>query len=188
MNVEKIKRILLITIGVMTAIMGYYIWLYNMEKKAVKPEPIRDVTDADVVVNNFEVVETFNDRVLWILHAKVAEVYSSRKETRLKDVEVDFFDENGKSMHLISDYGVKDDQTGNIIASGNVQATAIQEGSILKTEELIYNAETRKITSEKHVIIEKGAMITEGDGLESDLHLTETKVLRNIMTFFILTE
>jgi len=188
MNIERIKRLLLITIGVMVVIMGYYIWLHIDGSGPVKPQPIEDVPDADVVVSDFEVSETFHDRTLWVLHAKVAEVYSAHQETRLKDVEVDFFDENGKSMHLISDYGVKDDQTGNIVLSGNVQASAIYEEITLKTDELFYNAETGKITSDKHVIIERGSMVTEGEGLESDLSLEKARILRDIKTHFSMEE
>jgi len=183
-NVDKLKRLLLITIGVMAAMIVYYIWAYNLKKPEVKPEPISDVTDADVVVNDFEVVEMVGDRVLWILRAKFAEVYSDEKETRLQDVEVDFFDEAGKSVHLVSDQGIKDDDTGNIIATGNVRATDLQKGIVLRTEELMYNASTKRITSDSHVVIERGTMVTQGEGLDSDVHLKEAKILRDVVTSF----
>jgi LPS export ABC transporter protein LptC len=188
LNIQKIKRMLLLTIGVMTAVMGYYIWTYNRQKPQVEAERFPTVPDADVVVKNFEVVETFNDRVLWSLRAKGAEVYSAQKETHLKGVEADFFDENGKSLHLVSDYGKKDDQSGLIVVSGNVQATSIQEGIVLKTDELKYNMATKKIFTNKHVIIERGNIITEGDGLRSDIDLRKAKILSNIKTSFIPTE
>jgi LPS export ABC transporter protein LptC len=188
LNIQKIKRMLLLTIGVMTAIMGYYIWIYNRQKPQVEAERLGTVPDADVVVKNFEVVETFNDRVLWSLRAKVAEVYSAQKETQLSGVEADFFDENGKNLHLISDYGKKDDASGIIVVSGNVQATSIQEGIVLKTDELKYNMATKKIFTDQHVIIERGNTITEGDGLRSDIDLRKAKILSNIKTSFIPTE
>jgi LPS export ABC transporter protein LptC len=188
LNIQKIKRMLLLTIGVMTAIMGYYIWAYNRQKPQVEAERLGTVPDADVVVKNFEVVETFNDRVLWSLRAKGAEVYSAQKETQLSGVEADFFDENGKNLHLISDHGKKDDGAGIIVVSGNVQATSIQEGIVLKTDELKYNMATKKIFTDKHVIIERGNIITEGDGLRSDIDLRKAKILSNIKTSFIPTE
>jgi LPS export ABC transporter protein LptC len=186
MKVERIKRMLLVTIGVMIVIMGIYILIYK--PPIVEPEPIGDISDADVVVTDFEVSETFHDRLLWELHAKVAEVYSDRQETQLEGVEFDFFDEHGKSMHLISNYGVKDDQTGDITLSGNVQARALHEGTTLKADEVFYNAATGKITSDKHVIIERGNMVTEGEGLESDLSLKKARILRDIKTYFILEQ
>jgi LPS export ABC transporter protein LptC len=185
MKIARIKQMLLVTIGVMVVTMGIYIYVYINETDNVKPVPIPDVPKADIVVSDFEVSETFHDRVLWELHADVAEVYSDRQETQFKDVEFDFFDEQGnKSMHLISDYGVKDDLTGDITLSGNVQASALHEGTTLKADKLFYNAETGKITSDTHVIIERGNIITEGEGLESDLSLKKARILRDVKTYF----
>jgi LPS export ABC transporter protein LptC len=183
MKIARIKQMLLVTIVVMVVIMGYYIRKYP--PNIVEPESIKEVPNADVVVSDFEVSESFHDRVLWELHADIAEVYSDRQETQLEGVEFDFFDEQGnKSMHLISDYGVKDDLTGDITLSGNVQASALYEGTTLKADELFYNAETGKITSDTHVIIERGNIVTEGEGLESDLSLKKARILRNIKTYF----
>jgi LPS export ABC transporter protein LptC len=185
MNVERIKGLLLITIGIMTATMAYYVWSFNKEKKPPQPIITTLETKADVVVSDVELRETSGDRTLWMLRAKVAEVYNSSKEIRLEDIEIDFFDEKGKSMHLTSDRGIKDDKTGNIIASGDVRATSYHEGIILKTSELVYDANTNKITSDKHIIIERGNMVTSGEGLESDLSLSEPRILRNVTTSLV---
>jgi len=183
MNVEKIKRLLLLTIAVMTAMMTYYIWRYNtIDNAPVEMEPVKIETDADVVATDVELTETTGDRVLWTLQARTAEIYTSEKETRLKDVEIDFFDGNGvKSMHLVSDHGIKDDK-GNIMASGNVQAISYQKRATLKTSELVYDVQTQLITSDKHVVIEQGNIIISGDGLESDLSLSKARILRNVTT------
>ena len=188
LNIQKIKRMLLVITGLMILVMGAYITWYNINNPNLRPDRIPVVPDADVVVKNFEVVETFNDRVLWSLRAKGAEVYSAQKETHLRGVEADFFDENGKSLHLVSDYGKKDDASGIIVVSGNVQATSIQEGIVLKTDELKYIMATKKIFTDQHVIIERGNIITEGDGLRSDIDLRRAKILSNIKTSFIPTE
>ena len=185
MNVERIKGLLLITIGIMTATMAYYVWSFNKEKKPPQPIITTLETKADVVVSDVELIETSGDRILWMLRAKVAEVYNSSKEIRLEDIEIDFFDEKGKSMHLTSDRGIKDDKTGNIIASGDVRATSYHEGITLKTSELVYDANTNKITSDKHIIIERGNMVTSGEGLESDLSLSEPRILRNVTTSLV---
>ncbi len=189
MSVEKIKQLLLMTIGVMILAMGYHIWRYRNEQKSIPPQVIPIETNADVVVKDVELTETSGTRIFWKLRAKKAEVYTSSKETRLEDIEVDFFDEQGqKSMHLVSDSGVKDDHTGNITASGNVQASAYQEGITLKTSELIYDAKANLMTSEKHVVIERGNIVTSGEGLESDLSLSEARILRNVTTSVVLED
>ncbi|MBD3308482.1 LPS export ABC transporter periplasmic protein LptC [candidate division KSB3 bacterium] len=182
-DVEKIKRGLLVTIACMAAMMAYYIWSYNQQKTPVKPTVTTIKSGADVVVSNVELVEFSENRELWRLQATVAEVYNATKETRLEDVDVDFFDQTGQvSMHLTSDYAVKDDKTGNIIATGNVEATTFKDEATLKTSELVYDAGTNRITSDKPVIIERGNMITTGEGLESDTSLSWAKILRNVTT------
>lgn len=189
-TIEKIKRLLLVTIGLMVAMMIYYIWRYNTEDKG-KIEPVHmqhQEEDANFVVTDVELTEMVEDRILWILEAKEAKMYNTdtRKEVLGKDVTVDFFDEIGqKSMHLVADRGVKENETGNVIAAGNVQATSLIENITLKTSELIYDASINKIVSDKHVIIERGGLIMSGDGLESNLSLTEAKILRNVTTSFV---
>ncbi|MCP4397360.1 MAG: LPS export ABC transporter periplasmic protein LptC [bacterium] len=187
-HIEKIKRLLLVTIGVMAASMAYYVWRYNtVEKVEITPISMEQVSsDADVLASNVELTEIVGERILWILQAKQAKVYNDRKETWLKDVEVEFYDETGqKSLHLVSDEGTKSDKSGNVVATGNVQATSFVEGIILKTSELMYDAGINKIVSDKHVIIERGNLITSGDGLESNLSLTEARILRNVTTSFV---
>lgn len=187
-KIEKIKRVLLIMIALMTVMMGYYIWKHNTQDKTeVKPISIGHLeNDADVLVSDVELTEIANEQILWTLEAKEAKVYNARKETKLREIEVDFYDEAGqKSMHLVSDRGLKDDKTGNVIASGNVQATSFVEGVTLKTSELMYDAKRKKIVSDEHVIIERGNLIISGEGLESNLSLTEARVLRNVTTSFV---
>jgi LPS export ABC transporter protein LptC len=187
-HIEKIKRLLLVTIILMLGSMAYYVWLFNTKKDSVAtPISMTELSsDADVLATNVELTEIANEQILWTLQAKQAKVYNDRQETWLKDVEVDFYDENGqKNLHLVSDEGTKSDKSGNVIARGNVQATSFVEGITLKTSELMYDAAINKIVTDKHVIIERGNLVTSGDGLESNLSLTEAKILRNVTTSFV---
>ncbi len=185
-HIQRLKRLLLVTMAIMLVSMAFYIWQYNREKKGevrAVPQPVEN--DSDVFVTNVSLTEMLNDRILWTLDAKEARVYAQRKETVLHGVSVDFYDETGqKSTHLLSDHGVKDDNTGNIIARGNVEAASLQEGIVLRTEELMYDAAQNMIISNEHVEIEQGGLITSGDGLESNLSLSEAKILKNVKTSF----
>lgn len=193
LNIARIKRLLLIMIGGMTALMAYHIWVYNRANQGVKMKPLlpekiaSDPVVPDVVVSDVDLTETSVERILWTLHAKEARVYSSLKEMRLKAVEVQFFDEHGeKSLFLTSERGIKDDKTGNITASGNVVVTSLQKEATLKTNELIYDANQKMIRTaeEEYVIIEQGDIITSGYGLESDLSLSKPRILRDVTTSF----
>ena len=185
-HIQRIKRLLLLTMAIMSVSMAYYIWRYNtIDKPKVRAVPEKVEDNADVAVTNVSLTEMLHDRILWTLNAKEARVYADRRETVLKGVAVDFYDEFGqKTMHLISERGVKDDRTGNITATGNVQATSFKDGIVLKSEELMYDAALNKIVSTQHVVIERGNLVIGGDGLESNLSLTEAKILRNISTSF----
>ena len=185
-HIQRLKRLLLLTMGIMAASMAYYVWRYNtIDKPTVRAVAEKVDESADVAVSNVSLTEMSHDQILWKLDAKEARIYSERKETVLTGVMVDFYDDTGqKTTHLISDRGVKDDKSGNIVASGNVEATSFQDGIVLKTDELMYDAALNKIVSDKHVVIERGDMIISGDGLESNLSLTEAKILRNINTTF----
>lgn len=190
-DIARIKQGLLVTIGLMVAVMGFYIWSYNQNgSNEVKPaERVSNVTNADVIVHDVELVEYLHERILWNLQAKEASVYSTTKETRLQDVAIDFFDDVGqKSMYLTSDSGTKNDLTGDLLASGNVRANALADGITLETEELAYTAETERITSDKRVRITKDNIITEGDGLTSDLHLDNVDIYQNVVTILTPTE
>lgn len=187
-HIQRMKQLLLLTMVVMLVSMGWYIYDYQRKGsggKGTRPvaQPVEN--DSDVFVADVSLTEMSNDRILWTLEAKEARVYAQRKETVLNGVTVDFYDATGqKSTHLISDHGLKDDKTGNIVARGNVEATSFKEGIVLKTDELMYDAAQNKILSNAHVEIEQGGLITSGDGLESNLSLSEAKILKNVKTSF----
>ncbi len=177
-------------IGLMIVVMAYYIWHFNAvgEKgKATKVSLEHLGDDADLVASDITLTEMDGDRILWTLQAKEAKVYNTndRDEILGEDVNLAFYDEQGKkSMRLVSDRGTKENMTGSIIASGNVRATSFVENITLKTSKLVFDATNNKVVSDQHVIIERDGVITSGDGLESNLSLTEAKILRNVSTSF----
>ena len=187
-HIQRFKQILLLTMAVMLVSMGWSIYEYQQEGrggKGARPVAQPVETDSDVFVTDVSLTEMSNDRIVWTLEAKEARVYAQRKETILSGVTVDFYDESGqKSTHLVSDHGLKDYKTGNIVARGNVQAMSFKEGIVLKTDELMYDAAQKKIVSNEYVEIEQGGLITSGDGLESNLSLSEAKILKNVKTSF----
>lgn len=186
-HIQQIKRTLVVIMMLMTVAIGVYVWRYVQDGAGgADPVKIAQVdNDADVLATNVELTEMSHDRIVWTLVASEAKMYTERKETHLKDVDVVFYNERGqKSMHLTSDRGIKDDKTGNVTASGNVVATSFEEGATLKTSSLMYDASIQKIVSDQHVIIQRGSVITSGKGLESNLSLTEAKILRDITTSF----
>lgn len=189
--VEKTRSLLVVGMAAMFVVMGYYVWEYNHARKPdrVQPAPVKTVSEADVVVHGVELVEYVHERTLWNLRADEASMYSATKVTHLRNVAADFFDPTGvKSLHVISDSGMKDDVSGNITASGNVEAEALVEGIYLKTDELGYDAKTQFITSPTRVVLTKDNVITRGEGLKTDIHLNNVHILRDVETVLSLPD
>src|SRR5215831_1850104 len=83
-------------------------------------------------------------------------------------IKLSFFDPNGNvNSHLTADYGISYDKSGQMIARNNVEAINIY-GDKLNTEELVWNQNTQKISSDKAVTITTKDEIIFGDGFESD--------------------
>lgn len=183
-RIEKLRHALAIGTLIMAVVMGYSIWRYNARRPdRVQPTPVTTVSDADVVVHGVELVEYVHERTLWNLWADEASVYSATKTTHLRTIAADFYDEDGvKSLHLTSDSGVKNDLTGTITASGNVEADALEAGAHLTTDELVYDAATQTISSDTHVELTRANMITAGHGLKTDVHLNRVRILRQVET------
>ncbi len=83
-----------------------------------------------------------------------------------------FFDADGKvNSQLTAGYGISYDKSSQMIARNNVEAINIY-GDKLNTEELIWNQQTQKISSDKFVKITTKDEIIFGDGFESNQDLT----------------
>ena len=63
-------------------------------------------------------------------------------------LKVIFFDQNGKENEVLADYGILYNDTKLIDLKGNVQLSSY-EGSILKTSQLFWDAETEWLFTEK---------------------------------------
>lgn len=76
---------------------------------------------------------------------------------------------------LTAKYGITYENSHEMIVRDNVKVVNVN-GDILNTEELVWNEQTEKITSDKFVKIQTQDEIIYGDGLEANQDLTNYKI------------
>lgn len=107
-----------------------------------------------------------------VLHSGHLRVFSGSRETLLdSNLKVEFYNDFGKvATILTSKRGKVDDITQNLIALDSVVAVN-DSGVTLRTNELLWRNEDRKIISNKFVTILTSTEKIEGYGFESDQSL-----------------
>jgi LPS export ABC transporter protein LptC len=115
-----------------------------------------------------------------ILYAGHLQVFEDTKETLMDEgIKVDFFNEQQvKSTTLTSKRGRVDETTNNLYAIDSVVAVN-DSGVVLKSEEIVWRNNDRKIFTDKFVTIESPDEIIQGYGFESDQQL-KNYVIYNI--------
>ncbi|HXW96212.1 MAG TPA: LPS export ABC transporter periplasmic protein LptC [Gemmatimonadales bacterium] len=100
--------------------------------------------------------------------ADTAYVYEPTQLSRLKQVTVTFYDLNGNETSTVtSDSGLYNMRDGSMNAWGNVVATT-PDGRKLRSSELKYDSQTKKISSDKPFIYDRADTHLEGNGFTSD--------------------
>jgi LPS export ABC transporter protein LptC len=151
------------------------ILLIGCESKEVKPH-----VDASVSGEELPAQESWNSTVFFtdsgktkaILYAGHLQVFNANKETILDDgVKVEFFNaEEQKTTTLTSKRGRVDERTNDLYAIDSVVAVN-DSGIVVKTDELKWRNDDKKIVSDKFVTIDSPQEHIEGYGFESDQHL-----------------
>lgn len=149
--------------------------------QSVKPKVISLKTKELPDQESFNSTIVFSDSgiVKAILRAGYIAVYSSRNETLIeKGLTVDFYDRDGNHTSVLTaDRGKVDDITQDLYAIDNVVAQS-NDGTVLKTEELKWINDRRKIVTDKYVEITSSTEEIRGFGLESDQSLKDYVIFR----------
>ena len=129
---------------------------------------------------NSTVFFTDSGKTKAILYAGHLQVFEDTKETLMDEgIKVDFYNEKQiKSTTLTSKRGRVDETTNNLYAIDSVVAVN-DSGVVLKSEEIIWRNNDRKIITDKFVTIESPDEIIQGYGFESDQQL-KNYVIYNI--------
>jgi len=141
--------------------------LNDIQKIASKEEdkPISRSTGVDVIYSDSAKVKAHMTAPLMIEYADTPKPYKEMP----KGVKILFYDADLKeSGNIVSDYAVQRDKENIIEFRKNVVATNAQ-GQIFKSEELIYDMNTKKMYSTKAVeIVSPNGDVVDGIGFDSN--------------------
>ncbi len=168
---HKMLQIIFLILPVFTVV-----FLSACEEK-LKPSVISDLKSDQVPAQ-----ESWNNKIVFsdsgltraILESGHILYYADRAEYLLKEyVKVDFFNRQGfHNSVLTADSAIIDDRTKDMTAYGNVKVVS-DSGTVLITEEMNWNNQTRRITGDKFVTITSRTETIQGYGFESDQNLKD---------------
>lgn len=143
-------------------------------------QDVKPHVDSSFIVEELPAQESWKSTVFFtdsgktraILNAGHLQVFANRKETILDEgVKVDFFNSQEiKTTTLTSKRGRVDETTNDLFAIDSVVAIN-DSGIVVKTDELKWRNNDKKIVSDKFVTIDSPDEHIEGFGFESDQHL-----------------
>ena len=140
----------------------------------------RDKPLPDQVISDFRITETASGKKEWKMAASKAYIYDSRGLLETEDMEVEFFDEDGRvKSTLVADRGVINRGTDDMEARGNVVVTS-NSGVTLETETLLWLSKTRKIVSDDPVRVLRGGDVLTGVGFRGDPDLGSFEILKDM--------
>ena len=127
-------------------------------------------------------VETRDGSTLWEVRADRVEVSERGGVTVLsrvtRPIEIVFYSSRGR-VTCVANRAVLDLKTKDVELSGAVVALSDQ-GMELKTESLRWIAASRRLHSSQAVTITRGALISQGKGMEAETDLERVRLFQNI--------
>lgn len=105
-----------------------------------------------------------------------------------KGIKVNFFREDGGvESYLTAEYGISYTEKKKVIVRRKVEVLNVK-GDTMQTEELIWDQNTGRITSDKFVVIKTKTQIITGQGMESDQTFSDWEIRKPIGTIYKTTE
>lgn len=143
------------------------------------PEPLEKSDEAEhgtvISYDGNELSEEKNGRKIWDLTAEHIDVDIEKKMTMLTKLTGHFYAEDGRVTEFKADEGRYDEQTRDVVVSGNV-VVSNSDGAKLTSRELVWHAKEEILTAKGEARITKEDMLAEGDQIESRDGFNKIKV------------
>lgn len=105
-----------------------------------------------------------------------------------KGIKVNFFKPDGSiESYLTAEYGISYTEKKVIIVRRNVEVLNVK-GDTMQTEELVWDQNSGKITSDKFVVIKTKTQIISGQGMESDQTFSDWEIRKVTGTIYKTSE
>lgn len=143
------------------------------------PPVLDDAEEApDQILWDFTTTESDSGRLIWVLQARQARVFNTRKEVEATALRVDMYDEQRTvTSTLTADSGVIDQRTGAMTVSGNVHVRS-HEGYELFTSVLHWDKQREVFRTEAFVEVHHGDNLYTGYEMECDRNLDHLSIQR----------
>jgi len=169
---SKLKIVLfLVVIIIIGAVMAVF-----MEYRSVLDNPeklISKIPDgANISLGKIHHTATREGRTEWSLDANSANYINEKKQVILHELSLTFFLEDDREIFLTADQGILRTDTNDIQVTGNVVVE--DPNFLLKTENLHYEHNNRKIYSKVRVRIERNSSHITADSMSLDLNTNKT--------------
>lgn len=139
-------------------------------------------TAPEVTLREIHMIETREGARLWELWADRAEVHERDGYTVLsrehRPVEVTLYS-NQDRLTCSADRAWVDLKTKDVRLEGGVIARSDQ-GTELRTEELQWLAASRRVKTDRPVVVSRGGLVSRGRGLEAETDLEQVRIFQNI--------
>ena len=127
------------------------------------------------IIENFNVTETKDGQVRWVLNAESAEIQEENNLIFLVKPRIEFY-ENGKYTSTLSAAdGRIDTESYDIYAYGKCLLNTVK-GEELRAHDLKYHSDIKRITTDKNIMLKNENEIITGTSLEADPDLTNIKI------------
>jgi len=146
-------------------------------------EPIRGgAASPSISLRQVHMIETRDGSKLWEVRADQVEVNEREGFTVLtrvvRPIQIAFYSSQGQAT-CVADRATLDLTTKDVRLEGGVVARS-EQGMELKTEQLRWNAASRRLQTDEAVTITRGGLVSRGRGLEAETDLERVRIFENI--------
>ena len=160
------KLLLLVSLSLITLMAVFLIKNRNKLPKSFNVEIVK--TGINVSIEDFHLIEEKEGKKQWELNADKAEVVNSKGITRLKNIEVNFFQKNGDELFVSADKGIIQNGNNNIELIGNIKVSNL-DGYRLTTEKLKWTSDKKTILTDDEIEISGADLDITGKRMTVDV-------------------
>jgi len=134
-----------------------------------------------ISMDGFRFAQTEDGRVSWRISASRTDLFESR-EARLKEVELQFLEPDGRKVVLIGETGVMDTVQGNATIRRGAREVRIvtSDGYLMTTNSLYWRANDRVVTTPDPFKVLGKEIYLEGKGFSADVDMRKMLVESNV--------
>lgn len=168
------------------AALGLWFLIAEPGKDTPSPvtEPVRGAPQAKLL--GVHLLEMEGDKRMWEANADQIEVFEDRNTIRIsklrKQIQLILYRDQD-TLICYANAAEIDNQSREVNVLGDLMAQS-KEGTTLWTDSVHWFPESKKLLTDKQVIIRRQGLLVQGLGMEADLALEEVKILSNISSQF----